>query len=129
MLIGSHNSFTYLKPRKWWMRLFTIFAKCQSENIIKQYSDSLSVREIANMLNKPYQAVSSKVGYYKKYKIQRRKQNMEKDYRLTKLHGTLLGDNRIPDLPDSEKTKILSSTNGKTAWENLPNVPTITFED
>lgn len=37
MLIGSHNSFTYLKPRKWWMRLFTIFAKCQSENIIKQY--------------------------------------------------------------------------------------------
>ena len=38
MLIGSHNSFTYLKPRKWWMRLFTIFAKCQSENIIKQYA-------------------------------------------------------------------------------------------
>ena len=54
---------------------------------------------------------------------------MEKDYRITKFHGTLIGDNRIPDLPDSEKTKILSSTNGKTAWENLPNVPTITFED
>ena len=45
---------------------------------------------------------------------------MEKDYRLTKLHGTLLGDNRIPDLPDSEKTKILSSTNGKTEWVDLP---------
>lgn len=45
---------------------------------------------------------------------------MEKDYRLTKLHGTLLGDNRIPDLPDSETAKILSSTNGKTAWVDLP---------
>lgn len=37
MLIGSHNSFTYLKPRKWWMRLFTIFAKCQSKDIFEQY--------------------------------------------------------------------------------------------
>lgn len=54
---------------------------------------------------------------------------MEKDYRLTKLHGTLLGDNRIPELPDSEKTKILSSANGKTEWMDLPTVPTITFED
>lgn len=45
---------------------------------------------------------------------------MENDYRITKLHGTLIGDNRIPDLPDSEKTKIFSSTNGKTAWVDLP---------
>lgn len=45
---------------------------------------------------------------------------MEKDYRLTKLHGTLLGDNRIPDLPDSETAKILSSANGKTEWADLP---------
>ena len=49
---------------------------------------------------------------------------MEKDYRLTKLHGTLLGDNRIPELPESEKTKILSSTNGKTEWADLPTMPT-----
>lgn len=38
MKIGSHNSFTYLKPRKWWMRLFTIFAKCQSKDIFEQYN-------------------------------------------------------------------------------------------
>lgn len=37
MLIGSHNSFTYLKPRKWWMYPFTIFAKCQSKDIFEQY--------------------------------------------------------------------------------------------
>lgn len=45
---------------------------------------------------------------------------MENDYRITKLHGTLIGDNRIPELPDGEKTKIFSSTNGKTAWVDLP---------
>lgn len=45
---------------------------------------------------------------------------MENDYRITKLHGTLIGDNRIPDLPDGEKTKVFSSTNGKTAWVDLP---------
>ena len=37
MKIGSHNSFTYLKPRKWWMRLFTIFARCQSKDILEQF--------------------------------------------------------------------------------------------
>ena len=45
---------------------------------------------------------------------------MENDYRITKLHGTFIGDNRIPDLPAGEKTKIFSSTNGKTAWVDLP---------
>ena len=54
---------------------------------------------------------------------------MEKDYSLTKLHGTLLGDNRIPELPDGEMAKILSSTNGKTEWADLPTIPTVTFED
>lgn len=37
MKIGSHNSFTYLKPKKWWMRMFTIFARCQSKDIFEQY--------------------------------------------------------------------------------------------
>lgn len=45
---------------------------------------------------------------------------MEKDYRLTKLHGTLIGDNRIPDLPVGETAKILSSIKGKTAWVDMP---------
>lgn len=45
---------------------------------------------------------------------------MENDYRITKLHGTLIGDNRIPDLPNSETAKILSSIKGKTEWVDLP---------
>lgn len=37
MILGSHNSWTYLKPKKWWMRLIGFMAKCQSEHIITQY--------------------------------------------------------------------------------------------
>lgn len=38
MILGSHNSFTYLKPKHWYMRLFTLFAKCQSKDIFEQYN-------------------------------------------------------------------------------------------
>ena len=59
---------------------------------------------------------------------------MENDYRITKLHGTFIGDNRIPDIPAGEKTKVFSSTNGKTAWVDLPEVgksvpPTLILTD
>lgn len=37
-MLGSHNSFSYLKPTKWWMRLFTTWAKCQDKTIIEQYN-------------------------------------------------------------------------------------------
>ena len=37
MKLGSHNSFTYLAPRKWWMYLCIPFARCQSKTIIHQY--------------------------------------------------------------------------------------------
>lgn len=46
---------------------------------------------------------------------------MENNYRITKLHGTFIGDNRIPDLPAGEKTKFFSSTNGKTEWVDFPD--------
>lgn len=39
------------------------------ETFIKNNYDKLSNREIADILQKPYQAVNSKVGYYKKYKV------------------------------------------------------------
>ena len=38
MIKGSHNSWTYLKPKKWWMYLIRWAAKCQSKNIIEQYN-------------------------------------------------------------------------------------------
>lgn len=38
-LIGSHNSWSYLKPRKWYLRPFHFIAKCQSKTIKEQYND------------------------------------------------------------------------------------------
>lgn len=35
--LGSHNSMTYLKPKKWWMYPFRFIAKCQSKSIEEQY--------------------------------------------------------------------------------------------
>ena len=37
MIIGSHNSWSYLPPKKWWMKLIAFTAKCQSVNIRDQY--------------------------------------------------------------------------------------------
>lgn len=39
MLIGSHNSWSYLRPRKWWMRLIGFTARCQRRDIYEQYED------------------------------------------------------------------------------------------
>ena len=38
MIIGSHNSWTYLRPQKWWMRLLRFTARCQRINIIEQHN-------------------------------------------------------------------------------------------
>lgn len=37
MLKGSHNTMTYLKPRKWWMWLGRFMSKCQKLSIEEQY--------------------------------------------------------------------------------------------
>ena len=39
MILGSHNSWTYLTPKKWWMRLLAFTARCQSKTIGEQYFD------------------------------------------------------------------------------------------
>lgn len=36
-LLGSHNSMSYLKPRRWWMYPFRIFAQCQSKTFQQQF--------------------------------------------------------------------------------------------
>ena len=36
MIYGTHNTMTYLKPRKWWMWLFNWTAKCQSITLYEQ---------------------------------------------------------------------------------------------
>lgn len=36
MILGSHNSLSFAKPTKWWMRPLHFVAKCQSKNIEQQ---------------------------------------------------------------------------------------------
>lgn len=36
MIYGTHNTMTYLPPRKWWMRLINWTAKCQSATLYEQ---------------------------------------------------------------------------------------------
>lgn len=36
ILLASHNSFSYLRPRHWWMRLFFWMARCQKVDIAQQ---------------------------------------------------------------------------------------------
>lgn len=35
-ILGAHNANTYLKPRKWWMRLINFTSKCQKLSINEQ---------------------------------------------------------------------------------------------
>lgn len=37
--LGSHNSWSYLPVKKWWMKPLRFTAQCQDVNIITQYSD------------------------------------------------------------------------------------------
>lgn len=37
MILGSHNSWSYLSVRKWWMKPIAWIARCQSVDIRKQY--------------------------------------------------------------------------------------------
>ena len=37
-ILGSHNSWSYLPVRKWWMKPLTFAAKCQDLNIKDQYN-------------------------------------------------------------------------------------------
>lgn len=43
MILGSHNSWSYLKPKKLWMKALAFTAKCQEKNIVEQY-DNYGVR-------------------------------------------------------------------------------------
>lgn len=38
MILGSHNSWSYLSPIKWWMKPIAFMAKCQNVDIRTQYN-------------------------------------------------------------------------------------------
>lgn len=37
MVLGTHNSWSYLRPKKWWMKIIAFTARCQSKTIREQY--------------------------------------------------------------------------------------------
>lgn len=41
MILGTHNSFTYLKPRIWAFRMFKFCYQCQNRTIHQQYNDGV----------------------------------------------------------------------------------------
>lgn len=46
MKLGSHNSLTYLKPKKWYMYFFRFVAQCQSKSYQEQYADGVRMFDV-----------------------------------------------------------------------------------
>lgn len=46
MLIGSHNSLSYLPPKRWWMKPFHWMARCQRVDYKKQYALGVRVFDL-----------------------------------------------------------------------------------
>lgn len=53
-MIGSHNSFSYLRPVKWWHRLLSPWNKCQTKDISEQYNDGIRFFDIGVSFDKNY---------------------------------------------------------------------------
>lgn len=51
-MLGSHNSFSYLTPTKWWMKLLTPWAKCQNKTIAEQYNAGVRYFDVHVAFNK-----------------------------------------------------------------------------
>lgn len=46
MELGTHNSMTYLKPKKWYLYPFQFIARCQSLSIEEQYNKGIRLFDI-----------------------------------------------------------------------------------
>lgn len=51
-MLGSHNSFSYLTPTKWWMKLLTPWSKCQNKTIAEQYNAGVRYFDVHIAFNK-----------------------------------------------------------------------------
>ena len=52
--IGSHNTFSYLRPKKWYMLPFWFVSKCQSKDIVDQYESGARIFDIRINFDKNY---------------------------------------------------------------------------
>lgn len=46
MILGSHNSMSYLPVRKWWMKPFAWVARCQHKDICEQYDSGVRLFDL-----------------------------------------------------------------------------------
>lgn len=51
-MTGSHNTMTYLKPQKWWMRLINFTSRCQNKDIDAQYAAGVRYFDIRVCIGK-----------------------------------------------------------------------------
>lgn len=52
MIKGSHNTFTYLRPKQWWLRPFAFIAKCQSNPVDIQIQNGVRCLDLRVRTNK-----------------------------------------------------------------------------
>lgn len=57
MIIGSHNSWSYLPPLRWWMKPVAFMAKCQRVDIRKQYEQGVRCFDLRVRFNKYGQGI------------------------------------------------------------------------
>lgn len=46
MILGSHNTMSYLPVRRWWMKPFAWVARCQSKDICEQYDSGVRLFDL-----------------------------------------------------------------------------------
>ena len=46
MMIGTHNTMSYLPPKRWWMRPLRVFARCQKRPIAEQIAAGAQVFDL-----------------------------------------------------------------------------------
>lgn len=61
-MIGSHNTMTYLKPLRWWMKLINFTSKCQTKDMEKQYAAGVRYFDIRVYMEE-YDTIPSYYGH------------------------------------------------------------------
>lgn len=46
MMIGTHNTMSYLPPKRWWMRPLRVFARCQRKSLAEQIAAGVRVFDL-----------------------------------------------------------------------------------
>ena len=45
-IIGTHNTMSYLPPKRWWMRPLRVFARCQRKTLAEQIAAGAQVFDL-----------------------------------------------------------------------------------